>query len=112
MLDALTHGWAGLTTAYTIVQAPMIVGLMRSRAQFRHYFASPVIAAPLTAITAVGIALSSTFLKHFGFELHGVAQLSLEAGVGAMLGYQGEQVLRAVRRKIGPTKEAPWLRTV
>ena len=89
MLDALTHGWAGLTTAYTVVQAPMIVGLMRSRAKFRHYLASPIIAVPLTAVAAVGIALSGACLKQFGFELHGLAQLSLEAGVGAMLGYQG-----------------------
>jgi type IV secretory pathway TraG/TraD family ATPase VirD4 len=67
----------------------MIVGLMRSRAQFRHYLVSPVIAVPLTAVAAVGIALSSTCLKQFGFELHGLAQLSLGTGVSAMLGYMG-----------------------
>ncbi len=89
MLDALTHGWAGLATAYTVVQAPMILGLMRSRAQFHHYLASPVIAVPLTAVAAVGIALSSTCLKQLGFELHGLAQLGLGAGMSAMLGYTG-----------------------
>lgn len=89
MLDALTHGWAGLTTAYTMIQAPMIVGLIRSRAEFRHYLASPVIAVPLVAVAAAGTALSGACLRHLGFELHGLAQLGLGAGMSAVLGYMG-----------------------
>jgi type IV secretory pathway TraG/TraD family ATPase VirD4 len=90
MIDAaLLHGWSGIALAYTAVQAPLIAGLMRARAPFRHYFLSPLVAAPLTAIVAGGIALSSACLEHWGFAHHGLLQWTVGTGVSALLGYSG-----------------------
>ena len=84
MIDAAwMHGWSGLIVAYTAVQAPMIVGLARVRAQFHHYLLSPLVAAPLTAVAAAGAALSGAVLGH------GLLQFVIEAGLGAVLGYEG-----------------------
>jgi type IV secretory pathway TraG/TraD family ATPase VirD4 len=71
---------------YSAVQVPMIVGLVRARARFHHYILSPLVAAPLTAIAAVGVAVSSSWL---GFGHAGWAQVALATGLGAMLGYSG-----------------------
>ncbi len=85
MIDpAWMHGWSGVVAAYTAVQAPMIVGLMRVRAQFHHYLLSPLVAAPLTAMAAAGGALSGSLLGQ-----HGSLQFAIGAGLGALLGYEG-----------------------
>lgn len=56
MIDAaLTHGWSGIAWAYTAVEAPMIAGLIRSRAKFHHYLLSPIAAVPLTLTAAMGV---------------------------------------------------------
>jgi type IV secretory pathway TraG/TraD family ATPase VirD4 len=83
--SALAQGPA-IALLYTAVQAPMIVGLVRARAQFRHYILSPLVAAPLTAIAAVGVAATSSWL---GFGHVGWAQVGLATGLGALLGYWG-----------------------
>jgi type IV secretory pathway TraG/TraD family ATPase VirD4 len=83
--SALAQGPA-IALLYTAVQAPMIVGLVRARAQFRHYILSPLVAAPLTAIAAVGVAVTSSWL---GFGHVGWAQVGLATGLGALLGYSG-----------------------
>jgi hypothetical protein len=75
--------------AYTAVQAPMIVGLARGRSAFRHYLLSPLVAAPLTAVVAGGIALSSAVLAHWGFAHHGFLQWTVGTGLSAFLGYSG-----------------------
>jgi type IV secretory pathway TraG/TraD family ATPase VirD4 len=90
MIDAaLTHGWSGIALAYTAVQVPMIVGLIRVRAQLHHYVLSPLVAAPLTAVAAVGVAASSSLVAHMGFASHGLVQLTVGTGLGALLGYAG-----------------------
>jgi type IV secretory pathway TraG/TraD family ATPase VirD4 len=81
----LTQGWSGVTLAYAAVQVPMIVGLVRARAQFHHYILSPLVAAPLTAIAA-GVAASTSWL---GLGHHGWLQWTLGTGLGAALGYAG-----------------------
>src|ERR1700722_20138617 len=75
--------------AYTAVQAPMIVGLARGRSAFRHYVLSPLVAAPLTALVAGGIALSSAVLAHWGFAHHSFLQWTVGTGLSAFLGYSG-----------------------
>src|SRR5580765_2242962 len=89
MIDALTHGWAGIATGFAAVQAPMVVGLIHARAQPRQYLISPAVAVPLTAAAAVGIAISSTWLRHFGIESQSWAQLAWGTGLSAALGYAG-----------------------
>jgi len=90
MIDAaLTHGWSGIGLAYAAVQAPMIAGLIRVRAQFHHYLLSPLVAAPLTAVAAVGIAAANYGFPHLGLASHGIVQLIATTGLGAALGYAG-----------------------
>jgi len=89
MIDALTHGWAGIATGYAAVQAPMVVGLIHGRAQLRQYLISPAVAVPLTAVAAVGIAISSVWLRHLGIEAQSWAQLAWGTGISATLGYLG-----------------------
>jgi len=85
MIDAAwMHGWSGVVAAYTAVQAPMIAGLLRVRAQFHHYLLSPLVAAPLTAVAAAGAAVSGSLLGQ-----HGLLQFAIGAGLGALLGYEG-----------------------
>ena len=90
MMDvAVTHGWSGIALAYAAVQVPMIAGLIRARAQLHHYFLSPLVAAPLTAVAAVGAVASSSLLAHLGFASHGLVQLTVGAGLSVVLGYVG-----------------------
>jgi len=78
MIDALTHGWSGLALTYAAVQVPMVVGLTRARAQLHHYLVSPLVAAPLTAVAAVGLS---------AFGEHTFAQMILGIGSTAVMGY-------------------------
>jgi type IV secretory pathway TraG/TraD family ATPase VirD4 len=78
-----------VAAAYTAVQAPMIVGLVRGRSPLRHYLLSPLVAAPLTALVAGGIAVSSAVLAHWGFAHHGLLQWTVGTGLSAFLGYSG-----------------------
>ena len=84
-MSALAQGPV-IAWLYTAVQAPMIVGLIHARARFHHYILSPVVAAPLTAIAAVGVAVSTSWL---GLGHVGWAQVALATGLGAVLGYSG-----------------------
>jgi type IV secretory pathway TraG/TraD family ATPase VirD4 len=93
MLEALTQGWSGAVTAFASVQVPMLVGLARSRAAIHHYVGSPLVAAPLTLVTAVGASLLNTGLTHIGFAAHGIAELAVATGASAMLGYSGGRAL-------------------
>jgi type IV secretory pathway TraG/TraD family ATPase VirD4 len=102
--EALLHGWSGIVFVYAAVQAPMIAGLIRVRAQFHHYVMSPLVAAPLTAVAALGIAASNYGLTHVGLG-HGMVQLIAATGISAALGYaggmtaaQGEENDREYRR--------------
>jgi hypothetical protein len=90
---ALMSGWSGLVLGYTAVQAPMIAGLVRSHARLRHYLLSPVMAVPLTAVAAVGAAVSSSLLTHWGFAHHGLVQLFVGTGLSAALGYAGGEAM-------------------
>jgi type IV secretory pathway TraG/TraD family ATPase VirD4 len=93
MSGALLHGWSGIAVAYSAVQAPMIVGLMRARADFRHYLLSPFVAAPLTVVAAVGAAISSSGLALMGIAAHGSLQVAVAAGISAALGFAGGRVI-------------------
>jgi type IV secretory pathway TraG/TraD family ATPase VirD4 len=85
----LTQGWTAVTCAYSAVQLPMLIGLLRGRAQFHSYLLSPLVAAPLTAIAAAGVTLASPLL---GLEHQGLMQLTLGAVVSVYLGYTGGRV--------------------
>ncbi len=94
MIDAsLLHGWSGMALAFTTVEAPLIVGLVRARGCFRHYILSPLVAAPLTAVVAGGIGVSSAWLAHFGFAHHALMQWTVGTGLSVYLGYTGGQAI-------------------
>jgi Type IV secretion-system coupling protein DNA-binding domain len=90
MIDAaLMQGWSGIGFVYAAVQAPMIAGLIRVRAQFHHYVMSPLVAAPLTVVAALGIAASNYGLAHLGLAGHSMVQLIAATGISAAIGYAG-----------------------
>ncbi len=79
------HGTHALLLAYSAIQAPMFVGLMRARARFQQYVASPLVAAPLMAIAALGSAASDAVIPHSG--------LLVSMGLSVALGYAGGRSL-------------------
>jgi type IV secretory pathway TraG/TraD family ATPase VirD4 len=92
---SLTRGWSGIAFAYSAVQLPMLVGLARARADLRHYAISPLLAAPLTAVAAMGAAISNAWIGHGGFGL----QLAIGAAFSVSLGYAGGKVSAQASRK-------------
>jgi len=101
MIGGLFEGWSGIGVAYAAVQVPMIAGLMRARADFHHYVLSPLVAAPLMAVTALGAAVSNPWLALLGFASHGPVPLALATGLSAVLGFSGG---RAIARVTGADK--------
>ncbi len=90
MIDAaVTHGWSGIALAYAAVQGPMVAGLIRARAHWRHYLLSPVIAVPLTVAAAAGMAVATPLLAHLGVAAHGMLHLAIGMGLSGVLGYAG-----------------------
>jgi Type IV secretion-system coupling protein DNA-binding domain len=89
-LDALTRGWSGLALGYASVQAPMLVGLVRARAAWHRFLLAPLLAAPLTALAGIGMALTGPALHGLGLApsrpwLWG-AGVTLCAGIGYVTG--------------------------
>jgi len=84
---ALSRGWSGLVLAYGAVQGPMLAGLIQGRAQFRKLLLSPVVAAPLTAVTGIGVAATAPLLHYLGAASEGVLQFSVGVGLSVALGY-------------------------
>jgi Type IV secretion-system coupling protein DNA-binding domain len=91
MMGAL-HGWAGLVTAYTAVQLPMIAGLMRAHADWQRYLLSPMAAMPLTAVAAICAAVANPLLAHM-VAYHAPVQAAVGLGFSAALGFAGGRVL-------------------
>ncbi|HEY2678042.1 MAG TPA: type IV secretion system DNA-binding domain-containing protein [Steroidobacteraceae bacterium] len=87
------HGWTALMAAYSAVQAPMIAGLVRARADWQRYLLSPLVAAPLTAVAAIGTALTNPVLAHLSQAIHAPMQTAIGIGVSAVLGFVGGREL-------------------
>lgn len=89
-LWAMTHGTAGLMTAYGMVQSGLLVGLARGRASFAAFLRSPLQSVPLTVVAASGSAA-------LGSLVH--ASLPLAAGMGlTLMGATGYAAGRWVTR--------------
>ena len=76
MLSSLLHGWSGAALAYGAVQVPMLAGLVRSRAEFRKFLQSPLVAAAI-ALGAAAIGGG------------GLGQVACATVFSAVLGYVG-----------------------
>ena len=87
---AWLHGWSGVALAYCAVQVPMLAGLARGGAKLHKYLLSPALAAPLTAVAGIGVAVASQWLPGLS-AAHGAIQWSLGVAVSATLGYVGGQ---------------------
>jgi type IV secretory pathway TraG/TraD family ATPase VirD4 len=87
MPGALMHGWPGLLWGYAAVQGPMLAGMMRARAPWRRLLLSPLMAAPVTVASGVGVALLTPALSSFGIASGSLLQLSAGIGLSAALGY-------------------------
>jgi len=89
-LDALTRGWSGLALGYASVQAPMLVGLVRARVAWHRLLLAPLLAAPMTAIAGIGMALAGPALHGLGLAPSGPwmwgVGVTLCAGIGYVSG--------------------------
>ena len=92
MMGGALQGWSGIAIAYTAVQAPMVAGMIRARANLRQFLLSPIAALPLTAAAAAAAAASSSCIALLGFAAHGPVHLAVAAGISAALGFAGGHV--------------------
>jgi type IV secretory pathway TraG/TraD family ATPase VirD4 len=92
MMSGVLHGWAGLATAYTAVQVPMIAGLIRARAEWHRFILSPIASVPLMAVAAIGAAAANPLFANMA-AYHTPAQAAVGLGLSAALGFAGGRVL-------------------
>jgi hypothetical protein len=93
--DLLRGGW-GLATAYTAVQVPLLVGLVRHRAPYSKFIASPLLAVPLTAAVAVGVAAAAPLWHGLGLATSDALSVSAGVALSAAAGYfTGRKMARA-----------------
>jgi hypothetical protein len=90
---ALMQGWPGLLGAYAAVQAPMLAGMVRARAQWRRLLLAPVVAAPVTIASGLGIAIMTPMLSSLGIAHGSFLQLSAGVVVSGALGYLSGRAL-------------------
>jgi hypothetical protein len=82
--------------AYGSVQVPMLAGMLRSRATVSRLLLSPVIAAPVTAMTGIGVALAGPALQALGLAPSGLLYLAAGGALYAGIGYlAGRSIGRA-----------------
>ena len=97
----LTEGWLGLATGYAAVAAPMLVGMIRSRASYPKLLLCPLLALPVMALAASGLALAKPLTHALGMASGSILQLLFGSAVAAGIGYfSGTRF--GVRRSIGP----------
>jgi len=87
MSAALTEGWSGLAFSYAAVQAPMLAGLARGRAEWHKFLLSPAVAAPLTAAVGGGMAITTPLMTSIGVAQHGLIPFALAASLSTAIGY-------------------------
>jgi type IV secretory pathway TraG/TraD family ATPase VirD4 len=93
MSAALTEGWSGLAFSYAAVQAPMLAGLARGRAELHKFLLSPAIAAPLTAAVGVGMAVATPLMAGIGVAQHGLIPFALATSLSTAIGYAGGRAM-------------------
>ena len=96
---ALMQGWPGLLAAYAAVQGPLLAGMIRARAPWPRLLLAPVISAPLTVASGLGLALLSPLLSNLGIVHGSLLQLSAGVAVSGALGY-------LTGRALGPDRAA------
>ena len=93
MLIAMTQGWSGLALTYAAVQVPMAWGVVRNGGAWHKLLASPLVAAPLTAIVGASLWAAGPVLSIVGATPHGLVQTALAGWLAIAWGYAGGQSL-------------------
>jgi hypothetical protein len=83
---AFTHGLTGIAMDFAMMEAPLLVGLVRGRARLSEYFTSPIIAGTLATVTGLGMGAMSLLS---GMEPHGLLRFGFGAVVSTVVGYTG-----------------------
>jgi type IV secretory pathway TraG/TraD family ATPase VirD4 len=79
----------------------MLAGLARGRAEWHKFLLSPVIAAPLTAMVGVGMAMTAPLMAGIGVGQHGLIPFALAVSLSMAIGYAGG---RAMSRDLPASK--------
>jgi Type IV secretion-system coupling protein DNA-binding domain len=85
-MTSLLHGWSGLLSGYTVVEAALVAGLLRGRAGLGKLAVSPLVALPLTAVAAVSIAGVAGLARMLGLP-GGMLQVCAGVGCAGALGF-------------------------
>ncbi len=93
MLESLTHGLSSVMVAYGAVQVPMVAGLIRGRAPAKEYLESPLVAAALTGVAALGMAAASPVFGAIGAAPDGLLRFAVGTAVSAALGFAAGRAL-------------------
>lgn len=101
MAHATLRGWTGLAVDFAAVQAPMWAVMVRARAEWRAFLASPVLAGSLMVAAGVGMSLASPLLHAMHIASGGLMDYAVGASLGGLLGYGGGHVLAAPSRDTG-----------
>ena len=89
----LLHGWPGLLSAYLAVEGPLLAGLIRGRAPLRQLLLSPLLAAPLLALSEVTVAATSGLLGAFGLGAGSLLRMPAAVALTAAIGYAAGRTL-------------------
>src|ERR1700677_4910105 len=89
----MTQGWSGLALTYAAVQVPMAWGVVRNGGAWHKLLASPLVAAPLTAIVGASLWAAGPVLSIVGATPHGLVQTALAGWLAIAWGYAGGQSL-------------------
>ncbi len=93
-VQALTHGARGLELAYAIVLIALLIGLVRAHAPRTQLLLAPVLAAPLTLLAGLALALISPMWHGSGSGAMSALQFAVGVIVCVAIGY-------AIGRTIG-----------
>ena len=93
MAQEAVRGWPGLALQFASVQVPMLAALVRGRAQWRAFVASPAVAGTLMAATGIAMSVASPVLHAMHAAGGGAVEFAVGAGLGGFLGYGGGKVL-------------------
>ena len=83
------QGWSGAWVSFASVQTTMWIGMARGHARLGKYLTSPLVAAPLTVVAAVGMACASPLLSKLGIPPHGMLNFVVGTAFSALVGYSG-----------------------
>ena len=89
----LLHGWKGLLSAYLAVEGPLLAGLIRGRASLRQLLLSPLVAAPLLALSEATVAATSGLLSAFGPAAGSLLRIPAAVALTAAISYAAGRTL-------------------